>query len=456
MKKYDIAVIGAGSAGLVAATTAHRLGLKTVFIEKNKIGGECTHYGCIPSKAMLNSAKAFHALAKTTDLGIPQVALEGQLDFSILMQSVDDIVQRIYAHETPEVFEEMGIDVIVNSSGAQFLDNTTIQVGKETISSKYSIICTGSSPRKLNIPGSENIDFLHNENFWEIREQPASIAFIGGGVVSAELGQTLARFGTEVTIIDRNSKILKTIDEEAQEIICGIFEKEGIKIVGNANPVRFEGKRLILDQNGKEISVDTEKIFVAIGRVPNIKGMQLENTGITYSDRGIQTNEFLQTTTSNIYACGDVMTPHKFTHTASHQANICVHNILNGNSKINDLSVLPWAIFTDPEIAHVGLSEKAAREKFGDSIQVFKVDATIDRFVTDRKTVGFLKVIFDENNLVIGANAIGQYAGEWLQMLTIVIKNKIPAESMADTIFTYPTYSEIVKKAFTRFLRTKQ
>ena len=455
MKNYDLAVIGAGSAGLVAATTAHRLGLKTILIEKNKIGGECTHYGCVPSKALINSAKAFHALTKTAELGLPKIDVADQLDFSKVMQSVDDVVQGIYSHETPDVFEKMGIDVLVHHSGAQFLDDTTIQVGKETISCEYSIICTGSSPRKLDIPGSENIDFLHNENFWEIREQPSSIVFVGGGVISAELGQALARFGSKVTILDRNTKILKVIDEDAKDIICAIFEKEGVKIIEESNPIRFEGKRLILEQNGAAISIEAEKVFVAIGRAANVGGMQLENAGIIYSNRGIQTNDYLQTTASNIYACGDVTTPYKFTHTASHQANICVHNILNGNSKTNDLSVLPWAIFTEPEIAHVGLSEKEAREKFGESIQIFKVDATIDRFITDRKTVGFLKVIFDENDLVIGANAIGPHAGEWLQMLTLAIKNKIPAESMADTIFAYPTYSEIVKKAFTRFLRTK-
>ena len=455
MESYDLAVIGAGSAGLVAATTGHRLGLKTILIEKNKIGGECTHFGCVPSKALINSAKAFHALTKTTDLGLPKVTVEDQLDFSKVMQSVDDIVQGIYAHETPDVFEKMGIDVLVNQSGAQFLDATTIQVGDETITAKYTIICTGSSPRELVIPGSENIDFLHNENFWEIREQPTSIAFIGGGVISAEIGQSLARFGTEVTIVDRNQKILKVIDDEAQELICDIFEKENVKVIGGANPLRFEGKRLILEQDGKEVAIDAEKIFVAIGRAANTRGMQLENAGVEYSNRGIQTNDFLQTKATNIYACGDVTTPYKFTHTASHQANVCVHNILNGNSKINDLSILPWAIFTDPEIAHVGLSENDAREKYGNAIQIFKVDATIDRFITDRKTIGFLKVIFDENDLVIGANAIGPHAGEWLQMLTLAIKNKIPAEAMAETIFAYPTYSEIVKKAFTRFLRTK-
>jgi len=177
---------------------------------------------------------------------------------------------------------------------------------------------------------------------------------------------------------------------------------------------------------------------------------------MTFTAKGITTNKYLQTSVPHIYSCGDVTTPFKFTHTASHQANICIENILKGNTRSNDLSVLPWAIFTEPEIGHVGLSEKVARKKYGDNnINVFKVDANIDRFITDRKAGGMLKVIFNSNDLVVGAEAVGAHAGEWIQLLTLVIKNKIPAQQMADTIFTYPSYSEIVKKAFSRYTRTK-
>lgn len=373
------------------------------------------------------------------------------------MEQVDEIVQGIYQHETPDVFEKMGIDVFVNQSGAKFIDANTITIGEEKLSAKHFVICTGSSPRIPEVKGIEKVKILHNENFWELREHPGKIVFIGGGVISVELGQSLARLGCEVCIVERNPRILKVTDEEIGTYLSNAIEKEGVKLVLNGNTKEFtDEKTLQLEVNGKTENIEADYFFFATGRLPNVNGMDLEKAGIYYSTRGIITNENLQTSAPNIYACGDVTTPFKFTHTASHQANICIDNILNPNSKTNDLSVLPWGIFTDTEIGHVGLTEKEAQEKFGNNnIQIFKVDASIDRFITDRKTGGMLKVIFNQNDLVVGAEAVGAHAGEWIQLLTIAIKHKIPAADMADTIFAYPTYSEIVKKAFTRYLRTK-
>jgi pyruvate/2-oxoglutarate dehydrogenase complex dihydrolipoamide dehydrogenase (E3) component len=246
-------------------------------------------------------------------------------------------------------------------------------------------------------------------------------------------------------------------DPETGGYICNQIRNEGVQLLTDSEPVGFEDKNtLIYTQQNEEKKITADHFFIATGRLPNTGGMDLENAGIDYTGRGIITNEYLQTTAPNIYACGDVTTPLKFTHTASHQANICVDNILDNNSKINDLSVLPWAIFTDPEIGHVGLSEKEANETYGEeNISVFKVDASIDRFLTDRKTGGMIKVIFNSDDFVVGAEAVGAHAGEWIQLLTLVIKNKIPAGEMSETIFAYPTYSEIVKKAFSRYMRTK-
>jgi len=455
MKEYDLIVIGAGSGGLVAATTGHRKGLKTALIEKNKIGGECTHYGCVPSKALINAAKAYHSLSKMNEVGI-QVS-PPPVNFKKIMEQVDDIVQGIYAHETPDIFENMGIDVYVDKSGARFLDSQTIQIGTEQIRAKNFVISTGSSPSIPRIKGIEKANILHNENFWALRQHPKKIVFIGGGVISVELGQSLARLGCEVCILERNPRILKVTDPEIGEYLTNVLEQEGLKLVLNANIAEFTGKNtLAYEVNGIPKTIEAGYFFMATGRLPNIKGMDLKNAGIDYGPKGIITNDFLQTTANNIYACGDVTTPLKFTHTASHQANICIDNILSANTKSNDLSVFPWAIFTEPEIGHVGLSEKAAVEKYGkENIKIFKVDASIDRFITDRKTGGMLKVIFDKNDLVLGAEAVGAHAGEWIQLLTIVIKNNITAEQMADTIFAYPSYSEIVKKAFSRYLRSK-
>ena len=459
MKKYDVVVVGSGSGGLVAALEANRRGAKVAMLERNKIGGECTHSGCVPSKSLISSAKLYHAMQQADRMGLPKPNVATAFNFADVMERVDDVVQGVYLHEQPDLFRDMNIDVLIHPSGAKFLNNHEIQIGDEVIQADYTVISTGSSPRML--PGMLNqpIPFLNNENFWGIREQPRSIAFLGGGVISVELGQSLARFGSKVKIIDRNPRILKVTDEDVGQLATEILTEEGLQLITNATVTNChrqdDGQTLItVDQRGSEKQIYADSVFVALGREPNINGLQLESAGVEYTNRGIKTNEFMQTTVDNIYACGDVTTPAKFTHVAAFQAEICVKNILYGNKAVNDLSTLPWAIFTDPEIAHVGLTEAQAREKYG-SVQVFKVDAKIDRFTTESQTCGFLKIVLDENDNILGADAIGAHAGEWIQFITLAIQNKLSAQSFADTIFIYPSFSEIAKKAFTRFLRTK-
>ena len=309
----------------------------------------------------------------------------------------------------------------------------------------------------LDIEGIEKANILHNENFWKLRTHPQKVVFIGGGVISTEIGQSLARLGCEVCIMDRNDRILKVTDAEIGNYLSQQIQKEGVQLLTNASPLRFiDANTLVYAREGQELKVKADYFFVAAGRSPHVGGMDLEKAGVEFTNRGIQTNDYLQTSAPHIYACGDVTTPLKFTHTASHQANICIDNILNEKSKKNDLSVFPWAIFTEPQIGHVGLSEKEAQEQYGkENISIFKVDAAIDRFITDRKTGGMLKVIFNKEDIVVGAEAVGAHAGEWIQILTIVIKNQISAQQMADTIFAYPSYSEIIKKAFSRYIRSK-
>jgi len=462
MKEYDIAVIGAGSAGLVAALTAHRRGARVAMIEKHKIGGECTHSGCVPSKTLINVAKTWQATKHTEALGLPSVQATTGLDFGVVMEHVDSVVQSIYEHEKPEVFQDMGIDVFIHPSGAQFLNDRELQVGEEVIQSEHVVLCTGSSPRMLSVAGERRPDVLSNESFWSLREQPASVTFLGGGVIAAELGQLLARFGTEVTIVDRNPRILKALDEQVAAVAIAALEQDGIQILTNAHCTSCEvsqaGMNVVhYEREGQQRTFETKgTLFAAMGRVPNVAGLQLEQAGIEYDERrGIHTDEHLQTTAENIYACGDVTARAKFTHTASYQAEICIDNIMKGNHRVNDLSALPWAIFMDPEIGHVGMSEAEAR-KIRDNVQVFRVDASsIDRFITESRTTGFLKVVMDENDVVLGADAVGAHAGEWVQFLTVAMKNRLPITSFSDTIFAYPTFSEIVKKVFTRFLRTK-
>lgn len=458
IKKYDLVVIGAGSGGLVAATSAIRAGLSVALLEKNKIGGECLHTGCVPSKTFINSAKLYVAAMKTNHFGLPSFKEESEFDFSKVMQHVDSVVQHIYKGEKPEVFQKQGIDVYVDNSGAKFLNSNEIKIGDKIILADHTIISTGSSPKRMQLKGNLKIKVLDNENFWEIRKQPKKILFIGGGIISAEIGQSLKRFGSEVTIVEHNDRILKVVDTEVANVLIDKFIEEGIELIPNAEVESCEqkGENVLAKIRSKKNGVITKEfdsIFFTAGRIPNLYGMNLEKAGIDYDERGIKTNEYFQTSAENIYACGDVTSKYKFTHTASHQADICLYNITNGNKKQMNENLIPWAIFTEPEIGHTGLSEQQAKKIFP-KINVFKVDATIDRFISEGKTDGFLKVIFDDKNNVVGADAVGANAGEWIQLITLAIKNKISIDSIAETIFIYPTFSEIAKKAFTRFQRT--
>jgi pyruvate/2-oxoglutarate dehydrogenase complex dihydrolipoamide dehydrogenase (E3) component len=382
--------------------------------------------------------------------------------FARVMDHVDSVVQGIYEHEKPEVFEDAGIDVFLHPSGARFLSDKKIRVGDEVIEAKYAVICTGSSPRVLPTVGPRQPQLLTNESFWKLREQPEAIMFLGGGVIAAELGQVMARFGTEVTIVDRNPRILKVLDPEVWEIAVEALREDGVRIINNSHcaacGVEEDGVHTVLvEQAGQERTLRAQGVlFASMGRTPNVEGLQLEKAGVEYDKRhGIHKNGYLQTTAPNIYVCGDVTARAKFTHTASYQAEICVENILKGNHRVNDLSVLPWAIFMEPEIAHVGMSEAEARENF-DEVQTFVTPcASVDRFITESETTGFLKVVMDGNDRILGADGIGRHAGEWVQLIALAMKNELPITAFAETVFAYPAFSEIAKKVFTRFLRTK-
>lgn len=461
MKKYDVAVIGAGSGGLVAALEAHRAGKKVALIERDKIGGECTHTGCIPSKTLISSARLFHDMKHAEIHGLTNISDGSKLDFKKVMDHVNQVIEGIYNTEKPAHFEEMGIDVYINPAGAKFINKNEIKIGNETIWAEFTVIATGSSPRMAPHEGSETLDILTNENFWELSKLPQSIVFLGGGVISAEIGQSLARFGSSVTIIDRNPRILKAVDADVGELASEILKEEGIKIRTNAEVVLCQQAddgqiKIVLDENGESKEMYAETIFAALGRVPNIGGLGLENAGVNFNNRGVLVDDYLQTSADNIYACGDVASPAKFTHMASYQAKICIDNILNGNHAKNDLSLVPWAIFMEPEIGHVGMSEAEARGKL-EKINVFRLPVESgNRFTTESATEGFIKIVMDEDDRILGADAIGPHAGEWIQFFTLAIKQNLSLDALAETIFIYPTFSQIANKVVAKYLLSKK
>ena len=458
---YDLVIIGAGGGGITSAFEAQRLGAKVALLEKHKIGGECTHSGCVPSKALIDVAKNFHSINNSSAHGLHSVDVKSGFEFKRAMEHVKSIIDGVYAHEQPKRFNDLGIDTYINSTGASFVDDHTVKIGDQTVKGDNFIIASGSGPRLLPTDPDSPVKMLNNENFWALREQPESIAFLGGGVISAELGQSLARFGTKVKIIDRNDRILGAIDPDVSQYLINVFDDMGIEMITGANASvcskNSDGKVCIdIEQGEKNKSqLLVDELFVAIGRVPNLDGLNLEAAGIEYTRHGVTVNENMQTSVPHICAVGDVASRAKFSHVANYQAERVVRNFLNPKSNNTiDLTALPWAIFTDPEIGHVGITEAEARE-LHQGVQTFQVDAATDRFITDSKKGGFLKVVMDSENRILGATGIGAHAGEWVQCLTLAVKMGLKAEDIADTIFAYPTYAEIVKKSCSRFLRTK-
>jgi len=324
-KRYDIVIIGAGGGGITAAFEAQRRGAKVALLEKYKIGGECTHSGCVPSKALIDIAKNYHAIQQSQKRGLPAFDVVSSFHFAQAMEHVKSIVDGIYAHEQPKRFNDLGIDTYVHKSGAKFLDAHTVEIGGEQLQGDNIIIATGSGPRLLPVDVDNPVDLLNNENFWDLRVQPKSIAFLGGGVISAELGQALARFGTKVTIIDRNDRILANVDPEVAGYLTQTFEEMGIEIITQADAQicskDSDGKICIDIQQGpldskkpRKLSVD--QLFISIGRIPNISGLNLEAAGIEYSRHGVTVNDRLASSVPHIFAVGDVAARAKFSRIA--------------------------------------------------------------------------------------------------------------------------------------------
>ncbi len=457
MKKYDICVIGAGSAGLVAATTANRLGAKTALIENNKIGGECLHSGCVPSKTLIHAANVQNTINNAYSLGLPKFKADEQFDFNKVMGHVRDTIKSIYKHESKSTFEKMGIEVFFGSP--EFLSNQKLKLNDNIITSTYFIICTGSSPAIPKVQGIDNIKYLTNDNFWDLEVLPKKILILGGGPIGIELGQAMSYFGSKVFIAIRSNRIIKNEDREIANSLEDILKSEGIKILKGTKFFKFEQNgpeiKTSYHQDDKEKKLNANEVLIAIGRKPNLSGLQLEKAGIRYNQNGIIVNDFLQANEDNIYACGDVIGKYLFTHAASFYANIAVNNIIKLQKTSISKSIMPWVIFTNPEIAHVGYTEEQAKEKII-NYKVLHVNCNLDRFITENKTKGFIKILIDKNDKIIGAHIIGAHCGEYMQNITLAMQNNLSINDIANTIYPYPTMSEIVKKAFVRYLRTKE
>lgn len=445
---YDVVVIGGGAAGLTAAAFVGGLEKKVALVERERLGGDCTWTGCVPSKSLLKVAKVAHTIRTASKYGIS--VEQPQIDMGVVRQHVQNIIQEVYQHETPEAIAKRGIEVILGE--AQFLDAHTLQVGERQLKAKKIIIASGGRAAIPAIPGLDAVPYKTNANIFDNDELPDHLLIMGAGPIGMEMGQAHARLGAKVTII--GSQVMPRDEPEAVDVLRQVFAREGIDIIeGLVTEVHRADTDIILRlSTGQEVRGDM--LLVAVGRTPNIDALDLDKAGIRYNPQGIPVNAHLQTNVPHIYAIGDVTTGPKFTHYAGFQGGIAGRNALLPFGKANGHeAVLPWVTFTDPEVAHVGLTEAEARQQYGDTVKTFMLPMAMgDRSVTEDDVDGFIKIVYRGSSELLGATIVAARAGEMIIEYELVIKKKISLRSLVGVMHPYPTYSDIAQKALSKLL----
>lgn len=457
--RYNLVVIGAGTAGLVAAAGAAGLGAKVALIERNLMGGDCLNTGCVPSKAILRSARAMQTILNSENLGIQLQPAAATINFAEVMQRMRKLRSQISQHDSAQRFRELGVDVFLGAG--RFLDRQTIEVEQQKLTFKKAVIATGARAAVPEIPGISETGFLTNESIFSLTELPARLAVIGGGPIGCELAQAFARFGSQVTLIHSHSHILPREDLDAAQIIQRQLEADGIKLLLNARTTHCnrveQGKQLRVESDGEKIDLEVDEILVAAGRAPNVQGLDLERAGVESDPRtGIFVNDYLQTTNPQIYGAGDICSRYQFTHNADFQARIVIGNALfPGRSKASRL-LIPWCTYTDPEIAHVGLYEHQAREK-GLSVQTFQQKLeSVDRAILDDETNGFVKIhVKQGTDQILGATIVAAHAGDLISEITLAMQAGMGLKKLASVIHPYPTQADAIRKIGDQYNRTR-
>ncbi len=446
---YDVVVIGAGSGGLVACKLANGLGKRTALVEGHKIGGDCTWFGCVPSKTLIRSAYVAHQTKLLRDFGLEP---KGPIEFDArnVMAHVRDIVEKDAATHPPESYEAEGINVLLDT--ARFLDPHTIQVGDRTVSSARFVLCTGSRPFVPPAEGLKDIPYLTNETIFFIDSLPRSMLILGAGPIGIEMAAALNRLGVQVTVVQRSGAILKRDDRELVDKLAELLRREGVQILLETKAVRFARRngQIAADLEGKagRQQLTTESVLVAVGRVPNVDNLDLEKAGVEYDKKGVKVDRHLRTTARHIYAAGDIVPPYLFTHVAEYEAVIATTNACIGLPiRKTDYDHILWTTFTEPELAHAGLTEAEARERYGDSIRVYRWEfKDVDRAKTDMAETGLSKFICDRKGRLLGIHILGHAAAELMHEAQLAKALGAPFSRIASVIHAYPSYSDAVRQ----------
>ncbi|HXG83825.1 MAG TPA: FAD-dependent oxidoreductase [Pyrinomonadaceae bacterium] len=455
---YDLIVIGGGSAGLVAAGGAAILGARVALIEKNLLGGDCLYTGCVPSKTLIKSAKFAHQARKAEKYGFQKLEPKFLEDsFASITGRVQKVIEIIEKHDAPERFEKMGVEVVFGAP--KFLNPNEIEVAlknsaeKRVMRAKRFCISTGSRPFTPPIEGLFETGFITNEEVFHLKELPERMIVLGASTIGMELGQAFARLGSKVTIVEMADRILVKEDEEVSALMERILSDEGLEILTKTKAVKVRksdggAKVVTVESNGKTFEIETDEILAAVGRQPNIDGLDLEKAGVEFDKKQIKTNDYLQTSAKHIFAAGDVTAHFQFTHVADYEAQIVIQNafVPRPFKKKTDFRVVPWATFTEPEIGRVGMTEKEAQDKFGgEMVKVYRVSfAENDRAQTESATTGFAKVV-KHRGKVIGATLVGSHAGELIHEFVWAMKENLKVSDLNKIIRVYPTLAKITQ-----------
>ena len=457
--RYNLVVIGAGTAGLVTATGAAGLGAKVALIEKHLMGGDCLIVGCVPSKGLLRCARAYADVRDAGDFGV-RVPSGVSVDFPAVMERMRRLRAQISPNDSAARYQqELGVDIFLGEG--RFTSHDTVEVAGKRLRFRKAVIATGTRAVAPPIPGIEEAGYLTNETVFWLTELPRRLAVIGAGPIGCELSQAFRRFGSEVFLLEMADHILIREDRDAAERVQQSLARDGVNLLfgSRIQEVRKEGdeKVIKLECGGDPIELRVSEILVGAGRAPNIQGLNLEAVGVEYDKRtGVRVNDYLQTSNPRIYAAGDICFPYKFTHTADALARIVVRNTLfPGRSKSNALTI-PWCTYTDPEISRVGLSEKEAETK-GIPVTTFKLELSeLDRAILDGEDEGFLKVLVKKGtDKILGATLVARHAGEIISEITLAMTSGLGLGKIGKTIHPYPTQAEIVKRASDTYFRTR-
>ena len=457
--RYNLVVIGAGTAGLVTAAGAAGLGAKVALVEKHLMGGDCLNVGCVPSKCLIRSARAAADVRDSGDFGV-DVADGYEVDFGRVMERMRRLRSGISVNDSAGRFsKELGVDVFLGE--ASFTGPDTVGVDGKELKFKKAVITSGARAFELPIEGLADTGFLTNETVFSLTERPSRMAVIGAGPLGCELAQTFQRLGSQVSLIERSPHILSREDPDAARMVELSMLKDGVDLlltcdINSVEKTR-EGKVLNLECGGEVKHLVVDEILIGLGRVPNVAGLNLENVGVKYDARnGVQVDDFLRTTNPRIYAAGDICFPHKFTHTADAMARIVIQNALFKGRKRTSALAIPWCTYTDPEVAHVGMYEADA-VKAGIQVDTFTIPMSdVDRAIAEGETEGMVRIhVKKGTDKILGATIVARHAGEMISEISVAMKAKLGLGAISGVIHPYPTQAEAIRKAADAYNRTK-